>query len=129
MFESLQKGAEKTFQLSWLTIKVIGKLLVGELSLNNLSGPISIAQGAGASSELGLVYYLSFLALISVNLGIMNLFPLPVLDGGHLVFLGLEALKGKPVSEHVQNISYRIGAILLLMLMGFGLINDFLRLN
>ena len=129
MFESLQKGAEKTFQLSWLTIKVIGKLLVGELSLNNLSGPISIAQGAGASSELGLVYYLSFLALISVNLGIMNLFPLPVLDGGHLVFLGLEALKGKPVSEHVQNISYRIGVILLLMLMGFGLINDFLRLN
>ncbi|MBN6073776.1 sigma E protease regulator RseP [Aggregatibacter actinomycetemcomitans] len=129
MLESLQKAVEKTFQLSWLTVKVIGKLLIGELSLNNLGGPISIAQGAGASSELGLVYYLSFMALISVNLGVMNLFPLPVLDGGHLVFLALEALKGKPVSEQVQNISYRIGAVLLLMLMGFGLINDFLRLN
>ncbi|MBN6071467.1 sigma E protease regulator RseP [Aggregatibacter actinomycetemcomitans] len=129
MLESLQKAVEKTFQLSWLTVKVIGKLLIGELSLNNLGGPISIAQGAGASSELGLIYYLSFMALISVNLGVMNLFPLPVLDGGHLVFLALEALKGKPVSEQVQNISYRIGAVLLLMLMGFGLINDFLRLN
>ncbi|EGY35260.1 RIP metalloprotease RseP [Aggregatibacter actinomycetemcomitans serotype e str. SC1083] len=129
VLESLQKAVEKTFQLSWLTVKVIGKLLIGELSLNNLGGPISIAQGAGASSELGLIYYLSFMALISVNLGVMNLFPLPVLDGGHLVFLALEALKGKPVSEQVQNISYRIGAVLLLMLMGFGLINDFLRLN
>lgn len=129
MLESLQKGIEKTFHLSWLTVKVIGKLLIGELSLNNLGGPISIAQGAGASSELGLIYYLSFMALISVNLGVMNLFPLPVLDGGHLVFLTLEAIKGKPVSEYIQNISYRIGAILLLMLMGFGLMNDFLRLN
>ncbi|QEH44774.1 sigma E protease regulator RseP [Aggregatibacter actinomycetemcomitans] len=129
MLESLQRAVEKTFQLSWLTVKVIGKLLIGELSLNNLGGPISIAQGAGASSELGLIYYLSFMALISVNLGVMNLFPLPVLDGGHLVLLALEALKGKPVSEQVQNISYRIGAVLLLMLMGFGLINDFLRLN
>ncbi|WP_109079004.1 sigma E protease regulator RseP [Aggregatibacter kilianii] len=128
MLESLQKAVEKTFQLSWLTVKIIGKLLIGELSLNNLGGPISIAQGAGASSELGLIYYLSFMALISVNLGVMNLFPLPVLDGGHLVFLALEALKGKPISERVQNISYRIGVVLLLMLMGFGLVNDFLRL-
>ena len=128
MLEALQKGVEKTFQLSWLTIKVIGKLITGNLSLNNFGGPISIAKGAGASSEIGLIYYLSFMALISVNLGVMNLFPLPVLDGGHLVFLVMEALKGKPVSEHVQNVSYRIGAVLLLMLMGFGLINDFLRL-
>ena len=128
MLEALQKGVEKTFQLSWLTIKVIGKLITGNLSLNNLGGPISIAKGAGASSEIGLIYYLSFMALISVNLGVMNLFPLPVLDGGHLVFLVMEALKGKPVSEHVQNVSYRIGAVLLLMLMGLGLINDFLRL-
>ena len=72
-----------------------------------LAGPISIAQGAGASSNAGVIYFLSFLALISVNLGIMNLFPLPVLDGGHLVFLAAEAIKGKPVSERVQNLSYR----------------------
>lgn len=128
ILESLQKGIEKTGQLSWLTIKILGKLVTGDLSLNNLSGPISIAKGAGASSSIGLVYFLSFMALISVNLGIMNLFPLPVLDGGHLVFLAAEAIKGKPVSERVQNISYRIGALLLLVLTVFALFNDFLRL-
>lgn len=128
ILESLSKGVEKTAQLSWLTIKVIGKLFTGDLSLNNLSGPISIAKGAGASSSIGWVYFLSFMALISVNLGIMNLFPLPVLDGGHLVFLAAEGIKGKPVSERVQNLSYRIGATLLLMLMAFALFNDFLRL-
>lgn len=128
MLESLQKSIEKTWQLSWLTIKVVGKLFTGELSAKNLSGPISIAKGAGMSSEIGLVYYLSFMALISVNLGIMNLFPLPVLDGGHLVFLAAEAVKGKPLSERVQQIAYRIGATLLLMLTVFALFNDFLRL-
>ncbi|SEP59117.1 sigma E protease regulator RseP [Basfia succiniciproducens] len=128
MLEALQKGVEKTAQLSWLTIKVIGKLFSGDLSLNNLSGPISIAKGAGMSSSIGLVYYLSFMALISVNLGIMNLFPLPVLDGGHLIFLAAEGIMRKPVSERIQNIGYRIGAILLLMLTAFALFNDFLRL-
>ncbi|OOF42680.1 RIP metalloprotease RseP [Rodentibacter rarus] len=125
---ALSKGIEKTAQLSWLTIKVIGKLFTGDLALNNLSGPISIAKGAGASSSIGWVYFLSFMALISVNLGIMNLFPLPVLDGGHLVFLAVEGIKGKPVSERVQNLSYRIGAALLFALMFFALFNDFLRL-
>jgi RIP metalloprotease rseP len=124
----LQKGIEKTGQLSVLTLKVLGKLITGDLSLNNLSGPISIAKGAGASANIGLVYFLSFMALISVNLGIMNLFPLPVLDGGHLVFLAMEAVKGKPVSERVQSICYRIGAALLLSLTVFALFNDFLRL-
>ncbi|HHF3849374.1 sigma E protease regulator RseP [Haemophilus influenzae] len=128
ILESLQKGIEKTGQLSLLTLKILGKLLTGDLSLNNLSGPISIAKGAGASANIGLVYFLSFMALISVNLGIMNLFPLPVLDGGHLVFLAMEAVKGKPVSERVQSICYRIGAALLLSLTVFALFNDFLRL-
>ncbi|WP_439257906.1 sigma E protease regulator RseP [Lonepinella sp. BR2271] len=128
MLDALWKGAEKTAQLSWLTLKVIGKLLTGDLSLNNLSGPISIAQGAGISSQIGFVYYLGFMALISVNLGMMNLFPLPVLDGGHLVFLAAEGIKGKPVSDKVQNVFYRIGATLLLMLTVFALFNDFLRL-
>ncbi|OOF44316.1 RIP metalloprotease RseP [Rodentibacter trehalosifermentans] len=125
---ALSKGVEKTAQLSWLTVKVIGKLFTGDLALNNLSGPISIAKGAGASSSIGPVYFLSFMALISVNLGIMNLFPLPILDGGHLVFLAAEGIKGKPVSERVQNLSYRIGAALLFALMFFALFNDFLRL-
>lgn len=95
--------------------------------MNNLSGPISIAKGAGISSQIGLVLS-CFMALISVNLGIMNLFPLPVLDGGHLIFLLAEAVKGKPISESVQNVAYRIGATLLLMLTALALFNDFLRL-
>lgn len=128
MLEALQKGVEKTFQLAWLTVKVIGKLFTGDLSLTNLSGPISIAKGAGVSSQIGLVYYLSFMALISVNLGIMNLFPLPVLDGGHLVFLAAEGIMRKPLSEKIQEVSYRIGATLLLMLTLFALFNDFARL-
>lgn len=128
ILDALQKSIEKTAQLSLLTVRVIGKLFTGDLSLNNLSGPISIAKGAGASSGIGLVYFLSFMALISVNLGIMNLFPLPVLDGGHLAFLAAEAVKGRPVSERVQNLSYRLGALLLLMLTVFALFNDFLRL-
>lgn len=125
---ALTKGVEKTAQLSWLTIKVIGKLFSGDISLTNLSGPISIAKGAGVSSGIGFVYFLNFMALISVNLGIMNLFPLPVLDGGHLVFLAAEGIKGTPVSERVQNLSYRVGAALLLTLMVSALFNDFLRL-
>ena len=128
ILDALQKSIEKTAQLSLLTVRVIGKLFTGDLSLNNLSGPISIAKGAGASSGIGLVYFLSFMALISVNLGIMNLFPLPVLDGGHLAFLAAEAVKGRPVSERVQNLSYRLGVLLLLMLTVFALFNDFLRL-
>lgn len=128
MLAALQKGVEKTVQLSLLTIKVIGKLFTGDVSLSNLSGPISIAQGAGVSSQIGLMYYLSFMALISVNLGIMNLFPLPVLDGGHLVFLAAEGIRGKPLSVRVQEICYRIGGALLLTLTAFALFNDFLRL-
>lgn len=128
ILEALQKGAEKTADIAWLTLKVLGKLLTGDLSLNNLGGPVSIAKSAGATAEIGLVYYLSFMALISVNLGIMNLFPIPVLDGGHLVFLLIEALKGKPVSESTQNLTYKIGAVLLFALMAFALFNDFLRL-
>ena len=128
MLEALQKGVEKTFQLVWVTVKVIGKLLSGDLSLTNLSGPISIAKGAGVSSQIGLVYYLSFMALISVNLGIMNLFPLPVLDGGHLVFLAAEGIMRKPLSEKIQEVRYLIGATVLLMLTLFALFNDFTRL-
>lgn len=122
------QAGDKTWQLMKLTVNMLGKLITGDVKLNNLSGPISIAQGAGLSAEYGLVYYLMFLALISVNLGIINLFPLPVLDGGHLLFLAIEKLKGGPVSERVQDFSYRIGSILLVLLMGLALFNDFSRL-
>ncbi|ACS86748.1 sigma E protease regulator RseP [Musicola paradisiaca] len=127
-FNAIYEAGDKTWQLVKLTVSMIGKLIVGDVKLNNLSGPISIAQGAGMSADYGLVYYLMFLALISVNLGIINLFPLPVLDGGHLLFLAVEKLKGGPVSERVQDVSYRIGTVLLMMLMGLALFNDFSRL-
>ncbi|WP_340614136.1 sigma E protease regulator RseP [Xenorhabdus thailandensis] len=126
-FSAIYEAGDKTWQLMKLTVNMIGKLIVGDLKLNNLSGPISIAKGAGVSADSGLVYYLMFLALISVNLGIINLFPLPVLDGGHLLFLAIEKIKGGPVSERVQDFSYRIGAMLLVLLMGLALFNDFSR--
>ncbi|MDH2397620.1 sigma E protease regulator RseP [Providencia rettgeri] len=126
-FSAFYQASDKTWQLMKLTVNMIGKLVVGDVKLNNLSGPISIAKGAGVSAESGLVYYLMFIALISVNLGIINLFPLPVLDGGHLLFLLIEKIKGSPVSERVQDFSFRIGAMALILLMGLALFNDFSR--
>ncbi|WP_368902413.1 sigma E protease regulator RseP, partial [Proteus mirabilis] len=93
-FSALYEASDKTWQLMGLTVKMIGKLVVGDVKLTNLSGPVSIAKGAGMSADSGFVYYLMFIALISVNLGIINLFPLPVLDGGHLLFLVIEKIKG-----------------------------------
>ncbi|MFB2874110.1 sigma E protease regulator RseP [Aeromonas jandaei] len=126
--QALWQGTQKTWSLITLTFDMIGKLVAGIVSLDNLSGPISIAKGAGSSADYGLVYFLSFLALISVNLGIINLFPLPVLDGGHLVYFLIEAVTGKPVSERIQEVGFRIGAAILMLLMGIALFNDFARL-
>ncbi|BDA61332.1 sigma E protease regulator RseP [Shewanella xiamenensis] len=126
--ESFAIAADKTWQLVVVSFKMIGKLFTGDVSVKNLSGPISIAQGAGNSANYGLVYFLGFLALISVNLGIINLLPLPVLDGGHLLYYFVEVITGKPVSEKVQEIGFRFGAALLLMLMSIALFNDFARL-
>ncbi|MDD8057538.1 MULTISPECIES: sigma E protease regulator RseP [Shewanella] len=126
--DSLIAAADKTWQLVVVSFKMIGKLFTGDVSVKNLSGPISIAQGAGASASYGLVYFLGFIALISVNLGIINLMPLPVLDGGHLLYYFVEVITGKPVPEKVQEIGFRFGAAMLLMLMGVALFNDFARL-
>lgn len=126
--ESFVVAADKTWQLVSVSIKMIGKLFTGDVSVKNLSGPISIAQGAGSSANYGLVYFLGFLALISVNLGIINLLPLPVLDGGHLLYYFIEVITGRPVPEKVQEIGFRFGAAMLLMLMSIALFNDFSRL-
>ena len=107
---------------------MIGKLITGDVSVKNLSGPISIAQGAGSSAGYGFVYFLGFLALISINLGIINLLPLPVLDGGHLLYYLIELLTGKPVPEKIQELGFRFGAIALLGLMSIAIFNDLSRL-
>lgn len=125
---ALSQASQETWQLIRLTISILGKFIIGDVKLNNLGGPISIAHGARVSAEYGLIYYLMFLALISVNLGIINLLPLPVLDGGHLLFLMIEKLKGEPVSERVQDVSYRIGSVFLMLLAGLALFNDFSKL-
>jgi regulator of sigma E protease len=126
--DAFVKGVEKTGQLIVLSIDMIGKLLTGDVSVKNLSGPISIAQGAGSSAGYGLVYFLGFLALISVNLGVINLLPLPVLDGGHLVYYIVELVRGKPVSERIQEVGFRVGSVLLLVVMGIAIFNDVARL-
>jgi regulator of sigma E protease len=126
--DALGQSIDKTWNLVTLSFSMIGKLLTGDLSVNNLSGPIAIAQGAGSSAGYGFVYFLSFLALISINLGIINLLPLPVLDGGHLFYYFIELVTGKPVPDNIQEAGFKFGAIILFTLMFVALSNDFSRL-
>ncbi|CAK4069198.1 MULTISPECIES: sigma E protease regulator RseP [Vibrio] len=128
VIESVGKAVEKTGQVIDLTISMLKKLIVGDVGLNNLSGPISIAKGAGTTADYGLVYFLGFLALISVNLGIINLVPLPMLDGGHLLFFAIEAVIRRPVPEKIQEMGYRVGGAIIFSLMAVAIFNDFARL-
>lgn len=123
-FDAIFLAAKKTINTSVVTLKFIGKFLIGDISVKNVSGPIGIAKGAGLTARLGFVVYLGFLALISVNLGILNLLPVPVLDGGHLAFYIIEAIRGKPISEKVMNGLLKVGMSLLLMLMILAVFND-----
>jgi len=121
-------GFERTWEMTVLTMQVMGKMLTAAISPDNLGGPIAIAQMAGKTAELGLVSFLTFLALISVNLGVLNLMPVPVLDGGHLLYLGLERLRGKPLSPKVMELTQVIGVVLIIALMVFAFYNDLARL-
>ncbi|MBM7071772.1 sigma E protease regulator RseP [Shewanella sp. 202IG2-18] len=125
---SFVNALDRTWELTAVSLKTMAKLFTGDVSVKSLSGPISIAQGAGRSADYGFVRFLGFLALISVSLGIINLMPVPILDGGHLLFYFVEVITGKPVPEKVQDIGFRIGAALLLVLMSVALFNDFSRL-
>ena len=126
--DAVWMGLKKTVDVMGLTVDMVSKLFTGVVSLDNLSGPISIAKGAGSTASYGLVYFLGFLGLVSINLGIINLFPLPVLDGGHLMFFIIEAVRGTPVSERFQEYAFKFGAAVLVCLMGIALFNDFVRL-
>lgn len=125
---AIPQSIERTWQLMTLSVNMVKKLITGDVSVKNLSGPIGIAVGAGDHASYGLVYFLSFIALISVSLGILNLLPIPVLDGGHLVYYIIEWVRGKPVPEHIQEIGFRVGIVLLFALMALALFNDISRL-
>ncbi|MBK5103022.1 MAG: RIP metalloprotease RseP [Burkholderiales bacterium] len=128
VFSALAKATEKTWDTSVFSLKMLGRMLVGQVSWKNLSGPVTIADYAGQSAQLGLVSYLSFLALISISLGVLNLLPIPLLDGGHLMYYTIEIFKGSPVSDRVMEFGQKLGLTLLLVLMAFAFYNDINRL-
>ena len=127
VFESLPRAVARTWDFSVLTLKMMGKIFTGEISVKNLSGPVSIARYAGYSASAGLARFLDFLAIVSISLGILNLLPIPILDGGHLTYYMIEVVRKKPVSDETQEFASRIGMILLLSLMGVALYNDIIR--
>ena len=124
---SLNKAVYETYNLSIKTLLFIGKMLTGNMGADNLSGPIGIAQMAGDTAKAGVIPFLYLMALLSISLGVLNLLPLPVLDGGQLVLLGVEAVRGKPLPEKVENYVFTIGAVLVGMLMIFAVFNDISR--
>lgn len=126
--EGLSRAAVKTWDTSVLTLKMIGRMIIGEVSWKNLSGPVTIADYAGQTAKLGLAHYLAFMALISISLGVLNLLPIPVLDGGHLLYYVIEIVKGSPVSERVMQLGQQLGLVVLAMLMVFAFYNDIMRL-
>ena len=126
--EGLAAAADRTWRMTWLTLRVLGKLVTGEASVRNLSGPITIAHYAGLSARIGLEPFLGLLAIISISLGVLNLLPIPMLDGGHLLYYLIEMFKGSPVSEQTEIIGQKIGILLLLCLMSIAIYNDLLRL-
>ena len=126
--DAMQQSLRKTWDTSAISLKMLGKMVMGEISMKNLSGPITIADYAGQSAKTGLLAYLSFLALISISLGVLNLLPIPLLDGGHLLYYGAEMIKGSPVSDQVWEIGQKVGIALLGTMMVFAIYNDISRL-
>jgi regulator of sigma E protease len=125
---ALPVAVQRTYQMSLMTVRMLGRMATGQLGLDHLSGPINIAQYAGYSARIGLVSYLGFLAVISISLGVLNLLPIPVLDGGHLFFYLAEWVRGRPLSERIQHWGQQVGIIALVLMMGLAFYNDFMRL-
>ncbi|MCK5574622.1 MAG: RIP metalloprotease RseP [Sphingomonadales bacterium] len=124
LFSAIQAGFSDTVSMTKMMMTSLGQIIMGTRSVDELGGPIKIAQTAGESASMGLVSFIMFMALISINLGMVNLFPIPVLDGGHLLFYGMEAVMGKPVSARFQEIGYMAGFVLFITLMIFLTWND-----
>jgi len=127
VWAAIPSSLHKTWNMSVMTLKLLGKIIIGDVSVKNISGPLNIAVVVGKSANLGLVYFLSIMAIVSISLGVLNLLPVPVLDGGHLMFYIVEMVKGAPVSEVVEALAQRAGIALLMMLMVLALYNDIMR--
>jgi len=125
---ALAKACEKTADIAWFSLRILGRMLVGEVSWKHLSGPVTIADYAGQSAQMGWLSYATFLALISISLAVLNLLPIPLLDGGHLMYYAVEIIRGSPVSERAMELGQRVGLALLLLMMAFAFYNDLNRL-
>ena len=127
-FEAVGMGAQETWDMSLMTLRVMGRLITGEASIKNISGPLTIANYAGKSAVIGFSVFMSFLAIISLSLGVLNLLPVPMLDGGHLMYYLIEIVKGSPVSERFEAMGMRVGMAMVGVLMVLAIYNDIMRL-
>jgi regulator of sigma E protease len=125
---ALAKACSKTADIAFFSLKMLGRMLIGEISWKHLSGPVTIADYAGQSAQMGWLSYVTFLALISISLAVLNLLPIPLLDGGHLLYYAVEIIRGSPVSERAMELGQRVGLALLLLMMAFAFYNDLNRL-
>lgn len=128
VFDSIGRAIDRTWASTVFTVKMLGRMVTGDVSIKNISGPINIAQFAGQSAERGVDYFLSFLAIVSISLGVLNLLPVPVLDGGQIVYQTVELIKGSPMSERAQLIGQQAGILALILLMSFAFYNDIARI-
>ena len=123
-FEALGRAGAETWEMSHLTVTMLWNMVMGRVSVKNISGPINIAAFAGETARVGLRPFLTFLAIVSISLGVLNLLPIPILDGGQMVFQAIEWVKGSPLSERAQALGQQVGIALLLLLMSLAFYND-----
>ncbi|MCD0504972.1 RIP metalloprotease RseP, partial [Bordetella petrii] len=128
VFDSIGRAAVRTWDTAWLSLRMMGRMIIGEVSWRNISGPVTIADYAGQTARIGFAAYVAYLALISISLGVLNLLPIPMLDGGHLLYYLVEIVRGSPPPDRWIDIGQRAGIGLLAGLMGLALFNDFARL-
>ena len=126
--EAVAEAVRRTWETSVLSLQMLGRMLVGDVSIRNLSGPLTIADYAGQSAQVGWIAYLTYLALISISLGVLNLLPIPMLDGGHLMYYAIEVVRRRPVSDRAMLVGQQVGMGVLFVLMAFAIFNDIHRL-